>query len=85
MRKWDDIYAISSKTFLENNIGFNKTFLSGALKWVKKSSISDLSTSMSAYNKKHISNDKVEMILNRFATYTGSSPYETPAFMNQLG
>ena len=35
MRKWDDIYAISSKTFLENNIGFNKTFLSGALKWVK--------------------------------------------------
>ena len=40
---------------------------------------------MSAYNKKHISNDKVEMILNRFATYTGSSPYETPAFMNQLG
>ena len=26
MRKWDDIYSISSKTFLENNIGFNKAF-----------------------------------------------------------
>tara|TARA_B100000683_G_C12472928_1_gene548425 strand:+ start:16 stop:1476 length:1461 start_codon:yes stop_codon:yes gene_type:complete len=85
MRKWDDIYSISSKTFLENNIGLNKAFLSGALKWVKKSSISDLSTSMSTYNNKHISNDRVEMILNRFATYTGSSPFETPAFMNQLG
>ena len=43
MRKWDDIYAISSKTFLENNIGFNKTFLSGASQMGKKSSISDLS------------------------------------------
>ena len=85
MKKWDDIYSISSKTFLENNLGFNKAFLSGALKWVKKSSFSDLFTSMSTYNKKHISNDKVEMILNRFATYTGSSPFETPAFMNQLG
>ncbi len=85
MRKWDDIYSISSETFLENNIGFNKAFLSGALKWAKKSSISDLSTSMSIYNKKHISNNKVELILNRFATYTGSSPFETPAFMNQLG
>ena len=44
MKKWDDIYSISSKTFLENNLGFNKAFLSGALKWVKKSSISDLSS-----------------------------------------
>ena len=85
MKKWDDIYSISSKTFLENNLGFNKAFLSGALKWVKKSSITDLSTSMSIYNKKNISNDRVEMILNRFATYTGSTPFETPAFMNQLG
>ena len=76
MKKWDDIYSISSKTFLENNLGFNKAFLSGALKWVRKSSVSDLSTSMSTFNKKHISNDRVEMILNRFATYTGSTPFE---------
>mgnify|MGYP001269122663 CR=1 FL=1 len=27
---------------------------------------------------------EVEKIMNRFATYTGSSPYKTPAFMNQL-
>ena len=26
MRKWDDIYSISSETFLENNIGFNKAY-----------------------------------------------------------
>ncbi len=85
MRKWDDLYSISTSTFLDNNMGLNKAFLRGALKWIKKSSISDLYTSMSTYNKNHISNEKVELILNRFATYTGSSPFKTPAFMNQLG
>ncbi len=39
---------------------------------------------MAKYNKKVINNDKVELLFNRFATYTGSSPFKTPAFMNQL-
>ena len=39
---------------------------------------------MAIYNKKVINNNKVELLFNRFATYTGSSPYKTPAFMNQL-
>ena len=38
---------------------------------------------MSYYNQV-LKNKSVEKIMNRFATYTGSSPYQTPAFMNQL-
>ena len=39
---------------------------------------------MASYNTSKLNNKEVEKIMNRFATYTGSSPYKTPAFMNQL-
>jgi phytoene desaturase len=38
---------------------------------------------MASYNER-LQNPELEKIMNRFATYTGSSPYKTPAFMNQL-
>ena len=41
-------------------------------------------TEMGSYDDKVLKNKAVEKIMNRFATYTGSSPYKTPAFMNQL-
>lgn len=85
MRKWNDIYEVSEKTFLSNDIKLNKVFLTNAFEWLRKSSIRDIYLPMAKYNKKKLSNHKVELIMNRFATYTGSSPYATPAFMNQLG
>ena len=85
MNKWNEIYEVSEKTFLSNNIKFNKDFLSNALEWLKKSSVKDIYLPMAKYNQRELSNQKIELIMNRFATYTGSSPYATPAFMNQLG
>ena len=85
MSKWNEIYDVSEKTFLSNNIKFNKVFLSNALEWLKKSSLKDIYLPMAKYNQRELSNQKIELIMNRFATYTGSSPYATPAFMNQLG
>ena len=85
MNKWNEIYEVSEKTFLSNNIKFNKDFLSNALEWLKKSSVKDIYLPLAKYNQRGLSNQKIELIMNRFATYTGSSPYATPAFMNQLG
>ena len=85
MTKWNDIYEVSEKTFLSNNIRINKVFLNHTIEWLKKSSLKDIYVPMAKYNQIKLSNKKIELIMNRFATYTGSSPYNKPAFMNQLG
>ena len=81
---WKLVYQLSEETFLSGKIKFNLPFLKAAMKWFLKLGFFSIFTSMAKYNKKVINNDKVELLFNRFATYTGSSPFKTPAFMNQL-
>ena len=81
---WQLVYQLSEETFLSGKIKFNPPFLKASMKWFLKSGFYSIFTSMAIYNKKVINNNKVELLFNRFATYTGSSPYKTPAFMNQL-
>ena len=81
---WTEIYDISEKTFLEGDIKFNYNFLKSAFIWFKHTGLSSIVHSMAKYNSSKLDNQNVEKIMNRFATYTGSSPYKTPAFMNQL-
>ena len=81
---WTEIYGISEKTFLEGDIKFNYNFLKSAFIWFKHTGLSSIVHSMAKYNSSKLDNQNVEKIMNRFATYTGSSPYKTPAFMNQL-
>lgn len=83
IKRWIKIYNISEKIFLLNELKFNLFFLKNALEWIFKSGLVNIFTSMSRYNRV-LKNKSVEKIMNRFATYTGSSPYKTPAFMNQL-
>lgn len=83
IKRWVSIYNISEKIFLLNELKFNFFFLKNAVKWIFKAGVVNIFTSMSYYNKV-LRNNSVEKIMNRFATYTGSSPYQTPAFMNQL-
>lgn len=83
-RLWNQIYDISEKTFLKGEIKFNIAFLKSAFTWFKNTGISSVLNSMASYNASRLNNKEVEKIMNRFATYTGSSPYKTPAFMNQL-
>lgn len=83
-RLWNQIYDISEKTFLKGEIKFNAPFLKSAFIWFKNTGISSILNSMASYNATKLNNKEVEKIMNRFATYTGSSPYKTPAFMNQL-
>ena len=77
------IYNISEKIFLLNELKFNFFFFKNAFVWIFKAGVVNIFTSVAYYNKV-LKNKAVEKIMNRFATYTGSSPYKTPAFMNQL-
>jgi phytoene desaturase len=83
IKRWISIYNISEKIFLLNELKFNLTFFRSAIEWVYKAGIVNIFSSMANYNK-ILKNHEAEKIMNRFATYTGSSPYKTPAFMNQL-
>lgn len=83
INKWIKIYNISEKIFLLKELKFNFLFFKNAIKWLFSTGFSNILQSMSSYNRR-LENEYVEPIMNRFATYTGSSPYKTPAFMNQL-
>jgi phytoene desaturase len=83
IKRWIRIYKISEKIFLLNELKFNFFFLKNALDWIFKAGVINIFNSMAHYNKA-LKNKSVEKIMNRFATYTGSSPYKTPAFMNQI-
>ena len=83
IKRWIRIYDISEKIFLINELKFNFFFFKNALDWIFKAGVVNIFSSMAHYNKV-LKNKSVEKIMNRFATYTGSSPYRTPAFMNQL-
>ena len=84
MNKWKTVYELSEKTFLKEKINFNLPFFKAAMIWFSKIGFSSIFQSMASYNRKSIGNKEVELIMNRFATYSGSSPYLTPAFMNQI-
>jgi phytoene desaturase len=81
---WKKIYKISEKTFLKGQLVYDLSFFKNAVVWLSKTGLSNIFRSMASYNSKNINNKYIEQIMNRFATYTGSSPYKTPAFMNQL-
>jgi phytoene desaturase len=84
LNHWEMVYQLSEKTFLSGKIKLNFSFLNAALRWFLKIGIRSIFSSMADFNKRNINNEKVELLFNRFATYTGSSPFKTPAFMNQL-
>ena len=80
---WEKVYEISENTFLKGLV-YNFNFFKNAIYWFYKIGLRNIIIPMSVYNSKKLSSKKIEQIMNRFATYTGSSPYKTPAFMNQL-
>ena len=83
IERWIRIYNISEKIFLLKDLKFNFFFFKNAVQWIFKAGVVNIFNSVAHYNKV-LKNKSVEKIMNRFATYTGSSPYKTPAFMNQL-
>tara|TARA_B100001287_G_scaffold31604_1_gene22599 strand:- start:10778 stop:12235 length:1458 start_codon:yes stop_codon:yes gene_type:complete len=81
--KLEKAYTISENTFL-NGMEYDFNFIKNAILWFYSLGIKNIFSPMVDYNSKRLNTEKIELIMNRFATYTGSSPYKTPAFMNQL-
>jgi phytoene desaturase len=70
-------YEISERTFLAKSLNdlpklLRPSYLPDLLK------ISTLST-LAKHNAKYFKSPKLQQLFNRFATYNGSSPYQTPA------
>ncbi len=70
-------YEIAEKTFLAHSLNDLQRLLRP--KFFKDLlAISSLKT-LDAHNKRYFQSAKMRQLFNRFATYNGSSPYETPA------
>ena len=54
------------------------------LKAIFKVNSLDIDTTLDAYNTKMLKDERLIQFFNRFATYNGSSPYQTPGIMSMI-
>ncbi|MBD3188519.1 phytoene desaturase, partial [Candidatus Bathyarchaeota archaeon] len=74
-----DIYSIAAPVFLYKEI---KIFSWKAVKMLFQFRKLDAFRTMHESNKAHFTNPKTVQLFDRYATYTGSSPYKAPATLN---
>ncbi len=78
-------YDLTSSLFLENSLHKLATYLTkDTLKAIFKVRSLDINTSLHAYNAKTFNDPKLVQLFDRFATYNGSSPYQTPGIMSMI-
>ncbi|MDQ3750140.1 MAG: phytoene desaturase family protein [Acidobacteriota bacterium] len=80
LRDSENKYSIAEKTFLAHSLNDLPKLLRP--KYLKDLlAISSLKT-LDAHNKNYFQSPKLQQLFNRFATYNGSSPYQTPAIFS---
>ena len=78
-------YDLTASLFLEKSLHKGSTYLSkDTLKAIFSVNSLDLNTTLSAYNSKTFKDERLVQFYNRFATYNGSSPYQTPGIMSMI-
>ncbi|GHB78278.1 phytoene desaturase [Persicitalea jodogahamensis] len=76
-------YEVTEKLFLHRSLHRLGTYFNrDALKGYRNLHKLDAFRSMSAANASRFSDPRVVQLFNRYATYNGSDPYQTPATMN---
>ncbi|MBB3840362.1 phytoene desaturase [Runella defluvii] len=76
-------YDVTEKLFLHRSLHKLGTYFNrDALKGYANLHRLDAFTTMNRANERRFSNPRVVQLFNRYATYNGSNPYETPATMN---
>ncbi|MDQ3290007.1 MAG: phytoene desaturase family protein [Bacteroidota bacterium] len=79
------IYEATAPTFLHKSLHQIQTYLSGdVLKTVSVLPELGLTTTMHAANAKQFTDKRFIQLLDRFATYNGSDPYQAPATLNLI-
>lgn len=78
----DRIHKHTSSTFLEKSLHKTATWLTNdVLKAMANLGSLGLNDTLHSYNKKHFSDPKLVQLFDRYATYNGSNPYQTPGIM----
>ena len=78
-------YDLTSSLFLENSLHKISTYLSkDTLKALLNLTKLDINKNLSDYNSSIFKDPRLIQFYNRFATYNGSSPYQTPGIMSMI-
>ncbi|MEJ1223868.1 1-hydroxycarotenoid 3,4-desaturase CrtD [Sediminicola sp. 1XM1-17] len=78
-------YDLTASLFLEKSLHKASTYLSkDTIKAIFQIGKLDVDTTLNSINEKSFQNQKLIQLFNRFATYNGSSPYQTPGIMSMI-
>ena len=78
----DKIHKLTSSTFLEKSLHKTATWLTkDVVKTIAKIGSLGLSDTLHSFNTKYFSEPKLIQLFDRYATYNGSNPYQTPGIM----
>ncbi len=78
-------YRLTKRLFLEKSLHKLQTYLSGdTLKAIAKIGMMGIDQSLHSWNEGYFTNPKLVQLFNRYATYNGSSPYQTPGIMSMI-
>ncbi len=83
LEKSEFLYEELSPLFMHKSLHKTSTWLgSSAFRAYSKINGFDFNRTMHQANKKRFKNPKTVQLFNRYATYNGSDPYQTPATLN---
>ncbi|WP_439151730.1 1-hydroxycarotenoid 3,4-desaturase CrtD [Winogradskyella sp.] len=78
-------YDLTSSLFLEKSLHKTSTYLSkDTLKALFNVGSLDINTTLDKYNSNVFKDHRLVQFYNRFATYNGSSPFQTPGIMSMI-
>lgn len=78
-------YDLTSSLFLKKSLHKSSTYLNAhTLKAIFNINSLDIGITLSEYNSKELKDERLVQFFNRFATYNGSSPYQTPGIMSMI-
>lgn len=78
-------YDLTAPLFLEKSLHKIGTYLTkDTIKAILKTSILDINTNLNSLNEKKLHEPHLVQMFNRYATYNGSSPYQTPGIMSMI-
>lgn len=81
----EDIYRITAPVFIFNSLHkVGKWFRKGNLRVLMGLFRLKAFTTLHRHNKRKIGNDRMVQLLDRYATYNGSNPYQTPATLRVI-
>lgn len=78
-------YDLTASLFLEKSLHKPSTyFTKDTLRAIFNVNSLDINTTLSDYNSDMFEDERLVQFYNRFATYNGSSPYQTPGIMSMI-